>query len=110
MIILPTLNITLTHFSSEGWENVLFKLGRERVKMAAVSPVAFQMSPEEEKAVPVYVLVVHCAAENTSSPTAEGWVVTRRLKDFHTLHSKLKEVRTDWKERLTLYKLVNGMT
>ena len=53
-----------------------------------------QLSPEGDKSEPVYVVVVQCAADGPlSSGTAEGWVVMRKLKDFQTLHAKLKEVR-----------------
>ena len=36
MIILPIITTLLTHFSSEGWENVLFELESERVKIRAL--------------------------------------------------------------------------
>ena len=32
MIILPILTTSLIHFSSKGWEDVLFEIGSERVK------------------------------------------------------------------------------
>lgn len=57
----------------------------------------------------MYAIVVHSAAEEYQAPppppgrkskeadgnvNSEGWVVTRRFRDFETLHIKLKEVIT----------------
>ena len=36
MIMLPILTTSLIHFSSKGWENVLFELGSERVNRPLV--------------------------------------------------------------------------
>ena len=56
------------------------------------------------------MIVVHCSPDDLSTPlppgeemlpasvggpagaSSEGWVVTRKIKDFELLHSKLKEV------------------
>ena len=40
--MLPMLTTSLIHFSSKGWENVLFELGSVRVKL----PIAFLDSLE----------------------------------------------------------------
>lgn len=50
----------------------------------------------------MYAIVVHSAGETSQSAgrsqegdgnlNSEGWVVTRKFKDFETLHVKLKEV------------------
>ena len=37
MILVPVLTTSLIHFSLKGWENVLFELGSERVKMYTFS-------------------------------------------------------------------------
>ena len=65
----------------------------------------FQWNPDGERSIPVYAIVVHSTAdENQTLPpggkskdgdgslNSEGWVVTRRFRDFETLHVKLKEV------------------
>ncbi|EDO37987.1 predicted protein, partial [Nematostella vectensis] len=58
---------------------------------------------EDDKWIPLYVIVVHCSPINLpispsgASPdrlpgaTSEGWVVTRKFNDFKILHAKLKE-------------------
>ena len=48
----------------------------------------------------MFAVVVHSTAEIKGAKTtdgdvavnSEGWVVTRKFKDFETLHIKLKEV------------------
>lgn len=51
----------------------------------------------------MYAIVVHSAGDtkvgestdgDATAVNSEGWVVTRRFKDFETLHVKLKEVPT----------------
>lgn len=62
-----------------------------------------QWNPDGES--PVYAIVVHSAAEEHEALppggeskerdgdfNSEGWVVTRRFRDFETLHVNLKEV------------------
>lgn len=66
-----------------------------------------QWNPEDsERSVPVYAIVVHSRADGKQDQlqpggksteghayvNSEGWVVTRKFKDFETLHLKLKEV------------------
>ena len=65
-----------------------------------------QWNPDVERSVPVYAIVVHSRADGKQDQlqpggksseghayvNSEGWVVTRRFKDFETLHLKLKEV------------------
>ena len=63
-----------------------------------------QWNPDGDSSVPIYAIVVHSAADSkealppggkladAESVNSEGWVVTRRFKDFETLHVKLKEV------------------
>lgn len=64
-----------------------------------------QWNPDGERSIPVYAIVVHSAADakqalpsggkstdEDANINSEGWVVTRRFKDFETLHVKLKEV------------------
>ena len=64
-----------------------------------------QWNPDGERTIPVYAIVVHSAAEEheglppggkpnkgDGNFNSEGWVVTRRFRDFETLHVNLKEV------------------
>jgi hypothetical protein len=54
-----------------------------------------QLEETNEKALPVYVLMVHRASSLPDSlPSSEtnGWIVARTIRDFQNLHSKLKEV------------------
>ncbi|XP_028515309.1 sorting nexin-25 [Exaiptasia diaphana] len=73
-------------------------LGKWKVSIETV-----EWSQEDDKSLPLYVIVVHCSQsdtpvtpsgiipENVEGATSEGWVVTRKFKDFQTLHTKLKE-------------------
>ena len=64
-----------------------------------------QWNPDGERSIPVYAIVVHSAAEEhealppggkstegDENLNSEGWVVTRRFREFETLHVNLKEV------------------
>ena len=51
--------------------------------------------------VPYFVIVVHLpgapsrrAAPNAAQGYTQGWVVSRKLQDFHALHTKLMQVLT----------------
>lgn len=70
-------------------------LGNWKIEIPSV-----EWNPDSERlSVPVYAIVVHSAgdAERKESTdgdadvNSEGWVITRRFKDFETLHVKLKE-------------------
>ena len=53
-----------------------------------------QIENTNDKPQPVYVLMVHRSSHTHGelSSEMEGWMIARTLKDFHILHSKLKEV------------------
>ena len=67
---------------------------------------------EGDKTVPVFVLVIHLsdrsmASQNLQS-SASGWVVSRRLQDFNTVHEKLVQVNKISAQCLTC--LYNSIT
>ncbi|KAL9971473.1 hypothetical protein ACROYT_G017639 [Oculina patagonica] len=77
-------------------------LGKWKIEIPSV-----EWNPDGEMTVPVYAIVVHSAAEEhqplppggkpregDGSLNSQGWVVTRRFRDFETLHVKLKECCT----------------
>ena len=43
MILVPVLTTSLIHFSLKGWENVLFELGSERVKVGQGIPTVVSL-------------------------------------------------------------------
>lgn len=69
-------------------------LGKWKVEIPSV-----EWNPDGERSAPVFAVVVHSTAEIKGAKTtdgdvavnSEGWVVTRKFKDFETLHIKLKE-------------------
>lgn len=61
-----------------------------------VEMFTLQTTREGEKIVPVFVLVIHLSGSSFSShnlqSSSSGWVVTRKLQDFHTVHERLVQV------------------
>ncbi|KAK3099373.1 hypothetical protein FSP39_003500 [Pinctada imbricata] len=54
-----------------------------------------QIVEEDEKKLPVFVLIIHLAGREKShnlQHSSEGWVVTRTLPEFHAAHLKLVEI------------------
>ena len=77
-----------------------------------------QWNPDGERSIPVYAIVVHSAGEEqeTLPPggksiegdaniNSDGWVVTRRFRDFETLHVNLKEVHVHIVACTTIFEL-----
>ena len=63
--------------------------------MSHLAYINLQIENTNDKPHPVYVLMVHRSSSHTHgelSSEMEGWMIARTLKDFHILHSKLKEV------------------
>ena len=54
-----------------------------------------QIVEVEDKKIPTFVLIVHLAGKEKShnlQQSSEGWLVTRTIPDFNSLHEKLIEV------------------
>ncbi|KAL4230572.1 sorting nexin 25 [Mactra antiquata] len=65
------------------------------------------MTSEGDKKVPLFVLVIHLsgtASQNLQSST-QGWVVTRKLTDFYTVHDKLVQIAGSWLKNKELPKV-----
>ncbi|XP_074620762.1 sorting nexin-25-like isoform X1 [Acropora palmata] len=69
-------------------------LGKWKIEIPSV-----EWNTDGERSTPVFAIVVHSTGdergemmrEGDVAVSSEGWVVTRRFKDFETLHVKLKE-------------------
>lgn len=62
---------------------------------------------EGDKKMPVFVIVIHLSGSSSQNlqNSTQGWVVTRRLKEFYAVHEKLVQIAGAWLKNKELPKV-----